>query len=118
VGDIQSSDPYCVVFVGSKRVGKTAVRSWTVNPTWNQHFTVPLLHLKHPVTFEIWDHDSVGADDILGKVTLNLSDLPPNIKMAKKMNLEKASPTIKPRGTLQFDILLEVIYFCTNLSAL
>jgi Ca2+-dependent lipid-binding protein len=110
VGDVTTSDPYCILYIGQKRVGKTAVRTWTLNPTWNESFTISLLHLKHPLVIEIWDFDSVGSDDILGKVELDLSELPSNLKVVKNMNLERASKTIKPRGVLHFDAFLEVSY--------
>ena len=108
VGDIQSSDPYGILYIGQKRVGKTKVRKWTLNPTWNESFAIPLLHLKHPLRIEIWDFDTIGSHSILGKVELNLSDFPSNSKIEKKLNLERASEKIKPRGILYFDAFLEV----------
>jgi len=104
VGDIRSSDPYCILHIGPNRVGQTTVRTWTL---------IPLLHLKHPLVIEIWDFDSVGSDDILGKVELNLGDLPSNCKVEHKLNLERASDTINPRGVLYLDAFLEVP-FCNE----
>jgi Ca2+-dependent lipid-binding protein len=69
---------------------------------------IPLLHLKHPLRIEVWDHDAVGDHDILGKVDLDLTTLLPNAKIIKKLNLERASANIKPRGILDFDAFLEV----------
>lgn len=116
MGDIQSSDPYCILKIGPKIIDKTAVRTWTLNPTWNEHFIVPLLHLKHRLIIEIWDHDKVGSDDILGKVELDLSELPTNAEVVKKMSLEKASESIKPRGVLDFTIILEVKWHIVIMS--
>lgn len=109
MGDFRSSDPYCILHIGSKRVGQTAVRKWTLDPTWNETFTIPLLHLKHPLVIEIWDYNSVDSDNILGKVELDLNDLPSNCKVEKKLNLERGSKKINPRGVIHFDAFLEVM---------
>lgn len=116
MGDIHSSDPYCILLIGSKRVGKTSVHRWTVNPTWNETFTVPLLHLKHRLVIEVWDHDSMGSHDILGMIELDLSTMPSNSEVKKSLNLERASKKIKPRGVLHFESFLEVLWRCGALS--
>ena len=109
MGDIASSDPYCVLYIGRKKVAKTSIRTWTVNPTWNETFSIPLLHLKHPLLIEVWDYDSARSDDILAKAEVTLSDIPSNSTTGYKLDLKRASKKVAPRGILHLELHLEVI---------
>ncbi|XP_063717173.1 dysferlin-like isoform X4 [Symsagittifera roscoffensis] len=73
------SDPFCRVVIGN-RSQKTTTQKLTVNPTWNQTLLFKNLefydspeHLAEhppPVVVEIFDWDSIGSDDFLGRVTI------------------------------------------------
>ena len=109
MNDIAVSDPYCIIYIGRKRVAKTSIRTWTVNPKWNETFSIPLLHLKHPLLIEVWDHDSARSDNLLAKAEVILNDIPSNISTEYKLDLQKASKKVAPRGILHLELHLEVI---------
>jgi hypothetical protein len=73
-----TSDPYCKLLFTNERIGKTKAINYTLNPEWNETFilTIPTqlstLSPLSTVTVEIWDKDSLSADDLLGSVRLFL----------------------------------------------
>jgi len=70
-----TSDPYVVLKVGGREVGETKVVQKTLNPKWNEKFTVDVLDpLKEQVEFFIYDKDFIGKDAI-GSVSLGLGSL-------------------------------------------
>ena len=77
------SDPYCIVSLknNGKQIPnisqyKTSIIKRTVNPLWDETFSIPVL-LKHitPQTriyFDLWDKDN-DLDDSLGSASLNMN---------------------------------------------
>ncbi|CAN1266817.1 Protein C2-DOMAIN ABA-RELATED 4 [Linum perenne] len=56
VRDVRSSDPYCVVKMGSQ----------DVNPEWNEEFTLAVADPDQPVKLTVYDHDTFSLDDKMG----------------------------------------------------
>ena len=76
-GRFGKSDPFAVVRVGRKRIGRTRTIMDDLNPEWIETFQSVLpLSAPHPtdVSVEIWDWDAIGADDFLGEIEMT-SDL-------------------------------------------
>ena len=73
-----TSDPYCKLLFTNERIGKTKAINYTLNPEWNETFILSIptqlstLSPLSTVTVEIWDKDSLSADDLLGSVRLFL----------------------------------------------
>ena len=73
------SDPYCVVFSGEARVGKTTVQKKTLDPEWNADFELifeendegDINANNETLRFEIFDKDLIGAHDFLGMYELS-----------------------------------------------
>lgn len=69
-----TSDPLVKVFWQHKLVYTTDVKHFTLNPRWEESFDVPLEYeddLKYcQLRCEIWDRDTIGKDDFLGRVVL------------------------------------------------
>ena len=73
------SDPYCVVFSGEARVGKTTVQKKTLDPEWNADFELifeeneegEINTNSEALRFEIFDKDLIGAHDFLGMYELS-----------------------------------------------
>jgi hypothetical protein len=73
-----TSDPYCKLMFGDERIGKTKAINYTLEPKWDEEFilTIPTQHANiTPLSFitcEIWDKDSLSADDLLGSCRVYL----------------------------------------------
>ncbi|KAK1362266.1 Phospholipase D [Heracleum sosnowskyi] len=61
---IITSDPYVTVCLGGATVARTRVISNNQNPTWNEHFQIPVAHPVSQVDFVVKDNDTFGADFI------------------------------------------------------
>lgn len=64
------SDPFCFIIVGDRRL-KTSVKKKTLNPVWNETFTIPSKELRKTngeVLLEVIDKDEWTRDDFIGMV--------------------------------------------------
>ncbi|XP_072206972.1 rasGAP-activating-like protein 1 isoform X1 [Excalfactoria chinensis] len=66
-----SSDPYCVVKVDNEVVARTATVWRSLNPFWGEEFTLRLPSGFHGLTIYVLDEDTIGHDDVIGKVSLS-----------------------------------------------
>ncbi|NWI31237.1 RASL1 protein, partial [Sula dactylatra] len=66
-----SSDPYCVVKVDNEVVARTATVWKSLNPFWGEEYTLRLPHGFHSLAIYVLDEDTIGQDDIIGKVSLS-----------------------------------------------
>ncbi|XP_025011338.2 rasGAP-activating-like protein 1 isoform X2 [Gallus gallus] len=66
-----SSDPYCVVKVDNEVVARTATVWRSLNPFWGEEFTLRLPGGFHSLTIYVLDEDTIGHDDVIGKVSLS-----------------------------------------------
>ncbi|KAK7283437.1 hypothetical protein RIF29_12953 [Crotalaria pallida] len=67
---IITSDPYVTVCLSGATVARTRVISNSQNPTWNEHFVIPLAHPASQVEFYVKDNDVFGAD-MIGVATVS-----------------------------------------------
>eukprot|EP01088_Endostelium_zonatum_P004827 TRINITY_DN16182_c0_g1_i1.p1 TRINITY_DN16182_c0_g1~~TRINITY_DN16182_c0_g1_i1.p1 ORF type:complete len:121 (-),score=26.08 TRINITY_DN16182_c0_g1_i1:125-487(-) len=81
-----SSDPYCTVTVGEKTF-KTQVQKNILFPRWNETFNFEAVNVSDAMSFEVWDWDRIGGDDILGITTLAVSEVIPGSEEVKKLPL-------------------------------
>jgi hypothetical protein len=84
VADIYSSDAYVIVRMGGKEVHRTGVISKSLDPIWTLNSGSLFLLQMTPedyfscaggMSFTVKDYDAVGANEILGRVTLKLDEL-------------------------------------------
>lgn len=66
---IQSSDPYVIVMLAGAKVARTRVISNDVNPKWNEHFSIPVAHHLHQISFIVKDRDVIGSQ-LIGEVVI------------------------------------------------
>ena len=48
------SDPYVEVFQGSQKLYKTAKKSNTLNPEWNEQFSFHMQDQSEKMVFKVW----------------------------------------------------------------
>ncbi|NWT96605.1 RASL1 protein, partial [Urocynchramus pylzowi] len=66
-----SSDPYCVVKVDNEVVARTATVWRSLNPFWGEEITLLLPRGFHSLSIYVLDEDTIGQDDVIGKVSLS-----------------------------------------------
>ncbi|XP_066834915.1 rasGAP-activating-like protein 1 isoform X3 [Anser cygnoides] len=66
-----SSDPYCVVKVDNEVVARTATVWKSLNPFWGEEYTLRLPRGFRSLTIYVLDEDTIGHDDVIGKVSLS-----------------------------------------------
>lgn len=79
LGKPTTSDPYVVVHLGNKRLGKTKISHKTLAPKWNDEIfqtTVSreTINSYRMMELHIFDHDVVGSDDPMGTVYVKIPD--------------------------------------------
>ena len=71
------SDPYVEGHLQDKQVFKTKIVKKTLNPSFNETFSVPLKSRRRQLlTFKVFDWDMAGDNDPLGDVSVDLKNLP------------------------------------------
>lgn len=66
-----TSDPYCIVKVDNEVVARTATIWRDLNPFWGEEFTLHLPLGFHTLSFYVMDEDTIGHDDVIGKISLS-----------------------------------------------
>ncbi|NWI64383.1 RASL1 protein, partial [Todus mexicanus] len=66
-----SSDPYCLVKVDNEVVARTATVWKSLNPFWGEEYTLRLPRGFHSLAVYVLDEDTIGQDDVIGKVSLS-----------------------------------------------
>eukprot|EP00283_Hemiselmis_rufescens_P016032 CAMPEP_0173465630 /NCGR_PEP_ID=MMETSP1357-20121228/71984_1 /TAXON_ID=77926 /ORGANISM="Hemiselmis rufescens, Strain PCC563" /LENGTH=348 /DNA_ID=CAMNT_0014433623 /DNA_START=12 /DNA_END=1054 /DNA_ORIENTATION=+ len=69
-----TSDPYCEVTIGKKK-RKTKTIPKTLDPTWEESFTMPLEAGECTFPCDVFDHDVIGNSDFLGRALVDTRSL-------------------------------------------
>lgn len=94
------SDPYCVVLVNNKRVAKTQVQKKSLNPVFNELFTIPIeSRQRSNIVLQIKDYNKLQKNIVIGTVTLPVTKLTPGSLFEDTFPLEGTS-----KGTLALRI--------------
>lgn len=92
------SDPYAKFELNGQEVFKTKVQKKTLNPTWNESFTVPIPS-RTAAKFRtmVWDWDFADKPDFLGGADIDLTQLEPFLAQEFKYALDGKSGVIRLR---------------------
>eukprot|EP00127_Corallochytrium_limacisporum_P002680 Clim_evm116s134 gene=Clim_evmTU116s134 len=99
--DIMSSDPYAKVIVGEQDF-KTKVKTFTCKPKWDEQYTFATVD-SGPLRVEVWDHDDVSADDLLGVVEFKINEIATDGYEKKWYPLEDPGRK-KQKGEIELEI--------------
>ncbi|KAM9178620.1 rasGAP-activating-like protein 1 [Mergus octosetaceus] len=100
-----SSDPYCVVKVDNEVVARTATVWKSLNPFWGEEYTLRLPRGFRSLAIYVLDEDTVGHDDVIGKVSLShqqISAQPRGID--SWLSLAPVDPDEEVQGEIQLEV--------------
>ncbi|KAG8504622.1 RasGAP-activating-like protein 1 [Galemys pyrenaicus] len=96
-----SSDPYCIVKVDDEVVARTATVWRSLSPFWGEEYTVHLELDFHHLTFYVLDQDTVGHDDVIGKISLSREAITADPRgIDSWINLSRVDPDAEVQGEI------------------
>ncbi|KAM9055259.1 rasGAP-activating-like protein 1 isoform 3-T3 [Megaptera novaeangliae] len=96
-----SSDPYCLVKVDDEVVARTATIWRSLSPFWGEEYTVHLPLDFHQLAFYVLDEDTVGHDDIIGKISLSREAIAADPRgIDSWINLSHVDPDAEVQGEI------------------
>lgn len=102
-----TSDPYCIVKVDNEVVARTATVWKNLNPFWGEEYTLHLPMGFHSLSFLVMDEDTIGHDDVIGKITLSKEALGSQAKgLDSWMNLTRVDPDEEVQGEIHLSLEL------------
>ncbi|KAF9199830.1 hypothetical protein BGZ49_010006 [Haplosporangium sp. Z 27] len=76
VEKVGTSDPYCKIRLGNRpELASTAVKMNTLNPIWNETYTILVNNLNEVISIDILDKDNVRKDRAMGQANFDLKTL-------------------------------------------
>ncbi|CAK9818685.1 TCB1 [Anthophora plagiata] len=69
------SDPFCELKLNNETKYKSSIKKKTLNPCWDESSIMGLPRSSETLDVVLWDHDTFGMKDYLGKVSLTLHDI-------------------------------------------
>lgn len=101
-----TSDPYVRAYYGTEEKYRTCTISKTLNPVWNEKFTIFTDDLNIPLYFSVFDQDRVGRDEAMGTGRLDLWRLPFDQVYPATLDLEDEGRTDGKIGTLKVNVTI------------
>ncbi|XP_064835752.1 rasGAP-activating-like protein 1 isoform X1 [Oncorhynchus masou masou] len=102
-----TSDPYCIVKVDNEVVARTATVWKNLNPFWGEEYTLHLPTGFHSLSFYVMDEDTIGHDDIIGKISLSKDAIGAKVKgLDNWLNLTRVDPDEEVQGEIHFGLEL------------
>ncbi|XP_073322807.1 rasGAP-activating-like protein 1 [Pagrus major] len=102
-----TSDPYCIVKVDNEVVARTATVWKNLNPFWGEEYTLHLPMGFHSLSFHVMDEDTIGHDDVIGKITLSKDAIGSQAKgLDSWVNLTRIDPDDEVQGEIHLSLEL------------
>uniref|UniRef100_A0A3Q3RTG1 RAS protein activator like 1 n=1 Tax=Mastacembelus armatus TaxID=205130 RepID=A0A3Q3RTG1_9TELE len=102
-----TSDPYCIVKVDNEVVARTATVWKNLNPFWGEEYTLHLPMGFHTLSFHVMDEDTIGHDDVIGKITLCKEAIGSQVKgLDSWLNLTRVDPDEEVQGEIHLSLEL------------
>ncbi|XP_072244418.1 rasGAP-activating-like protein 1 isoform X2 [Leuresthes tenuis] len=102
-----TSDPYCIVKVDNEVVARTATVWKNLNPFWGEEYTLHLPMGFHSLSFQVMDEDTIGHDDVIGKITLSKEAIGSQARgLDSWLNLTRVDPDEEVQGEIHLSLEL------------
>ncbi|XP_069034585.1 rasGAP-activating-like protein 1 isoform X3 [Embiotoca jacksoni] len=102
-----TSDPYCIVKVDNEVVARTATVWKNLNPFWGEEYTLHLPMGFHSLSFHVMDEDTIGHDDVIGKISLSKEAIGSQAKgLDSWLNLTRVDPDEEVQGEIHLSLEL------------
>ncbi|XP_078106246.1 RAS protein activator like 1 isoform X1 [Sander vitreus] len=102
-----TSDPYCIVKVDNEVVARTATVWKNLSPFWGEEYTLHLPMGFHSLSFHVMDEDTIGYDDVIGKITLSKEAIGSQAKgLDCWLNLTRVNPDEEVQGEIHLSLEL------------
>ncbi|KAM3867857.1 rasGAP-activating-like protein 1 [Diretmus argenteus] len=102
-----TSDPYCIIKVDNEVVARTATIWKNLNPFWGEEYTLHLPMGFHCLSFYVMDEDTIGHDDVIGKIALNKEAIGSQAKgFDSWLNLTRVDPDEEVQGEIHLSLEL------------
>ncbi|XP_061116197.1 rasGAP-activating-like protein 1 isoform X1 [Conger conger] len=102
-----TSDPYCIVKVDNEVVARTATVWKNLNPFWGEEYTLHLPMGFHTLSFYVMDEDTIGHDDVIGKISLSKEAIAAQPKgLDNWLNLTRVDPDEEVQGEIHLALEL------------
>ena len=75
------SDPYARFLMNGEILCKSDTKKKCLNPVWNQTFAVKIPASRGKLVVEVYDHDVIGSNDLIGCSEIDLGPLIPDLKL-------------------------------------
>ncbi|NXP42760.1 RASL2 protein, partial [Leiothrix lutea] len=100
-----SSDPYCVVKVDNEVVARTATVWKSLNPFWGEEITLLLPRGFHSLAIYVLDEDTIGQDDVIGKVSLSHGQISAEPRgIDRWLSLAPVNPEQEVQGEIHLEL--------------
>ncbi|XP_063688692.1 multiple C2 and transmembrane domain-containing protein 1-like isoform X2 [Bolinopsis microptera] len=103
------SDPFVEIVMHKDLVLKSKVINKSINPVWNEKFTLHIDDRSALANIHVLDHDIFGANDRIGYIDLDLASIPPFHRYTTTINLASSVDGQDFVGTLTFSYLVEIV---------
>ncbi|KAM9743014.1 rasGAP-activating-like protein 1 isoform 1-T1 [Menidia menidia] len=102
-----TSDPYCIVKIDNEVVARTATVWKNLNPFWGEEYTLHLPMGFHSLSFQVMDEDTIGHDDVIGKITLSKEAIGSQARgLDSWLNLTRIDPDEEVQGEIHLSLEL------------
>jgi len=82
------SDPYVVLQNGGGKKRRTKVQKGTLSPVWTETLEVNVVDADLPLTLNVWDHDKLGMDDLLGTGAIDFAHCDAGVRTSLEVALK------------------------------
>eukprot|EP01126_Amoeba_proteus_P051088 TRINITY_DN6084_c1_g2_i8.p1 TRINITY_DN6084_c1_g2~~TRINITY_DN6084_c1_g2_i8.p1 ORF type:complete len:514 (+),score=102.09 TRINITY_DN6084_c1_g2_i8:475-2016(+) len=92
------SDPYVIITCGegdnTVMIRSHHVRN-TLDPFWDEPHSIHYADDRNIISFDLYDHDTIGKDEYLGHFSVDISQIPPNTLINRWFRLQPRPQTPK-----------------------